>query len=160
MLELCGPLQEEAQQVELYAVAIGSFRERLVALHEDVTLLEAAAAKRPRSGSGTGSGDAPVPGGRDREQQEAAGGGEAEPESESARAATEMRAELDDRWHDLQSLLSETLSKLAAAINAKLGVTHAKLLVRTAPHRTTPHAVYTGPKPESVNVRSPLLNCT
>ena len=114
--------------MELYSVAIGSFRERLVALHEDVALLEAATAKRPRSGSGLGAGlqdsnpDALARDGGD------SGGGQ---ESESARAATEMRAELDDRWHDLQSLLSETLAKLAAAINTKLGATHAKLLVRS-----------------------------
>ena len=109
-------------------MAIGSFRERLVALHEDVALLEAATAKRPRAGSGLGAGlqdsnpDALARDGGD------SGGGH---ESESARAATEMRAELDDRWHDLQSLLSETLAKLAAALNAKLGATHAKLLVRS-----------------------------
>ena len=113
--------------MELYTVAIGSFRERLVALHEDVTLLEAATAKRSRAGSGAGlQGNNPDALALSRD-----GGGGGGQESESARAATEMRAELDDRWHDLQSLLSETLAKLAAAINAKLGATHAKLLVRS-----------------------------
>lgn len=116
--------------MELYAVAIGSFRERLLALHEDLTLLESVTAKRPRAGSDArdGAGDRDP----DPDLEAGGGGGEQESESESARAATEMRSELDERWRDLQSLLSETLAKLAGAIDAKLGATHVKLLVCTS----------------------------